>query len=354
MTALNTTAAALIAGVLCGCGVDVGDLDAPEPDLRTMAVGEETLRYEIVGSLAMYQGDIILGHAPDPPPRKIEHWPEGTIPYVISDEYAPAEREIVAREVDLATAQYRDRTGVELVARADQPDYVVIRPHPPGGGCGASALGRVGGPQPLYFEAYCGFGSLLHQLGHALGAVHEETRRDRDNFVILRMENVAPGREHLFDLAPQCFDDNGAYDYWSIMHGWAGEASIAPCDEEDDRGCTLVSRQGIDHYEMGQRNGLSRGDVDGLCGLYDDPTELSARTLADSPVHIALELEWRWVPTTGAVRIVSNRQGVLSERFPLPNGSGVFVYRLERGRHVLTIETLERCHSRFEYVVEVP
>lgn len=59
----------------------------------------------------------------------------------------------------------------------------------------ASFVGCQGGAQPVYMTDECSTGNLCHEILHALGLHHEHTRRDRDQYVSVQWENIAPG-EH--------------------------------------------------------------------------------------------------------------------------------------------------------------
>lgn len=58
----------------------------------------------------------------------------------------------------------------------------------------ASYVGCQGGAQRLYFSKICAVGNLCHELMHALGLHHEHTRKDRDQYVTIKWENILKGK----------------------------------------------------------------------------------------------------------------------------------------------------------------
>ena len=58
----------------------------------------------------------------------------------------------------------------------------------------ASSIGRKGGLQNLYIGSACkSLSTILHEMMHAIGFLHEHTREDRDNYIELKFENIKPG-----------------------------------------------------------------------------------------------------------------------------------------------------------------
>ncbi len=99
-----------------------------------------------------------------------------------------------------------------------------------GDGC-YSFVGRVmAGPQELSLQnntdSTClNSGTVVHELLHAAGILHEQSRQDRDNYVTINYQNMAADSFPQFDKEVGNYY-NTSYDYYSIMHYAAYDFSI--------------------------------------------------------------------------------------------------------------------------------
>uniref|UniRef100_A0A3P8W2S3 Metalloendopeptidase n=2 Tax=Cynoglossus semilaevis TaxID=244447 RepID=A0A3P8W2S3_CYNSE len=144
-------------------------------------------------------------------------WPKSSdgnvyIPYIIANQYSSSERETIVRGLRSFAAS----TCIRFTPmQTRQRDFVHIRSL---SGC-FSFVGRRGNEQTVSLSRRgCVFESIVqHELLHALGFNHEQTRSDRDNHVRILLQNVIPGMEHNFRKI-NTNNLNTPYDYNSVMH----------------------------------------------------------------------------------------------------------------------------------------
>ncbi|WP_269570091.1 M12 family metallopeptidase [Legionella tunisiensis] len=60
--------------------------------------------------------------------------------------------------------------------------------------------------------------NTVHEIGHALGLWHEQSRADREEFIRILWENIEEDHKFNFDQHLTDGEDFGSYDYQSIMH----------------------------------------------------------------------------------------------------------------------------------------
>jgi hypothetical protein len=189
-------------------------------------------------------------------------WPNATIPYEVDlVDFPVGSPEHDA--VDQAIAEWNDNSVIRLVPRIDEDDYIVFEDtDDPKNRCAAIGIGRKGNRQSVTCDLESGnfdAGSMMHEIGHAVGFFHEAQRQDRENFINIHEEDIEPGFEDQFTrIEGRILTD---YDCGSIMHypAMAFSSNGQP---------TIVALSAQCAQKIGQRVRLSGRDIWGASLLY--------------------------------------------------------------------------------------
>ncbi|WP_312337021.1 M12 family metallopeptidase [Sphingobacterium sp.] len=184
----------------------------------------------------------------------VSKWPNGEVPYMIANDFYDVSR------INEAISRYNAQTPIRLVPKQSwHNDYVVFVNHP---SASMSNLGRIGGPQQIHISTVAGYGTVMHEIGHAIGLFHEHTRSDRDEFV-----DVSPGVVNSIDY--QKYDTNfigfdvGFFDFNSIM--------MYPMSN------VLKNKSDPTYYWPVNRSDFSTGDISGISYIYGEAPYIDVR-----------------------------------------------------------------------------
>ena len=246
--------------------------DCPAPPARGVTVYRGlVLDYEVIDGMAVHGGDMVLGTAaeaaaaapsrePAEPERSeglarrdanaVQHlWPGGRVPYEIDERIEGEDLKVI----HAALEEWNSKTVIEFFPRTDEQQYALLVPRTLDVSC-SSGLGP--GSPTTVTTGGCGLRATLHELGHAVGLLHEHQRPDRDEFLAVAPLFYSVGwRREWWTYLDESDAGLGPYDYGSIMHYTEFPRNVTTLPP----GITLPSL------------GLSAGDIDGVARLYGQP-----------------------------------------------------------------------------------
>ncbi len=246
-----------------------------------------------VNGVAISEGDIIFGDAEkyfnntkDRSVRGLSNyvygtvWPNGVVPYRISGQLSVSATE----KVRAAIGAWNATGAVTMIERTDAtagayPNYIDFVSADQ---CASWVGFQNDGPQSIYTGDKCSEGSMIHEIGHAMGLLHEHTRPDRDSFVQINWNSINTDKRHNFDILDDAIP-LGDYDYSSIMHYGTHFFS-------NDNNPTISSLQNTG-VKIGQREFISEGDKNSMITLYQSEYSLVSSSSPSAEAGGTLQLD---------------------------------------------------------------
>jgi Astacin (Peptidase family M12A)/Papain-like cysteine protease AvrRpt2 len=247
-----------------------------------LTTGEQVITVTVRNGIAFLQDDIELGAYTPPSGRggaeligsvaNLQNgaWANNEIPYEVQLRH-PLQREIL-KAIDNINKQ----TNLQIIPkRAKHTNWVQFTSVPPGSLVGgSSSLGCIGGMQEIELNpSGASVGTIMHEILHAAGIMHEQCRPDRDEYVDIDLSAVPDGKKHNFEIC-QFVSTSSPYDFNSIMHYPAsafvqasGFYSITVKPKYRNQ---LKSK-------LGQRDALSAGDIATINRIYPKSAASSSR-----------------------------------------------------------------------------
>ncbi len=284
-------AAALLAGCAGAAAQQHGDLlTADEFQAIVTAQAQRILQsHRLPPGVRIIDGDMIFPLSFDPDVDgffQINQWAGGVVPYnTDSTSLTSAD---IANAV-AAMQSWAAVANVTFIARTNQADYIHFQDNGSGNN---SSIGHQGGVQNVNFTSGQSQWIVAHEIGHALGFLHEHQRPDRTSggFVTIRPCNVqgvtcdalgnVTGSTSIYNNNFPVITGQtvyGPFDFDSIMAYQRCSFSIccpagAQCNCTASNSCETIQPQGAYYAQwaatMGQRAHLSTLDQITMRGLY--------------------------------------------------------------------------------------
>lgn len=213
--------------------------------------------YQLVEGDIMLPVSVIEGRAT----YQATLWTNKIVPYVFHSSVSETNRNRTRAAMD----DWSEVSGLIFVPRTSQANYIEIinsgsvSGQPTGNW---SFVGMVGGRQYLSMYNWDWHYIIMHELAHALGFWHEQSRPDRDTYVTIQWANITSGTEHNFNIRNSA-STVGSYDFASIMH--YDDYSFSSNGQR-----TIVAKAGYESFQnvMGNRSYLTESDAAGMAHLY--------------------------------------------------------------------------------------
>ncbi|CAI4220889.1 unnamed protein product [Auanema sp. JU1783] len=167
-----------------------------------------------------------------------------TVYYFYDNTATSVERNVFEK----AVAYWRNSTCIEFQQSTTAVNRIKVFK---GQGC-YSYIGMIRGVQELSLGTGCdSVGTAAHELGHALGFFHTQSRNDRDEAISINIQNIVPSYVDQFDKESSSTNYNYGmpYDYGSVMQygGLSASRNSQPTmvardiDYQDTMGSDIVS-----------------------------------------------------------------------------------------------------------------
>ncbi|OXB83289.1 UNVERIFIED_CONTAM: hypothetical protein H355_001726 [Colinus virginianus] len=208
--------------------------------------------------LDLFQGDILLPTSQRNALRNDTYRWTFPVPYILSDNLDLNAKGVILQAFEM----FRLKSCVDFKPYEGEASYIFFRKE---SGCW-SMVGDLKNGQNLSIGAGCDTKAIVeHEILHALGFYHEQSRMDRDDYVTIWWDEILTGREHNFNKYDDGYitDLNTPYDYESVMH-------YAPFSFNKNESIpTITTKIPAFNDIIGQRLDFSTIDLERLNRMYN-------------------------------------------------------------------------------------
>lgn len=159
-----------------------------------------------------------------------------------------------------AIAHWQANTNIQFVQRTNQANYIEFIKDD---GCYSNGIGMIGGKQLISLDDGCTSGSAIHEIGHALGFFHEQTRADRDSYLIINWNNIEDDEDHNF----QTYEARGFQGFELGTLDWSSIMLYGPYFFSKNGSPTITTLSGATYSY--NSSVLSTGDIQTYNYMYN-------------------------------------------------------------------------------------
>lgn len=228
-------------------------------------INGDTINVEKINNDYVFQGDILLTEEQltNSDTLKgaggtffVETWKNNTVYYIIDNEWLDKEQVEMIRN---AIEYVEQNTIITFKEEIDGPNYIVFKWE---NDKMASCLGMKGGSQELFVADGAKLGNVIHEIGHALGLIHEHSRWDRNKSIIVHKNNIKEDKLHQYDKILD-FYRTSDFDFGSIML-YGSFVNV-----KNPSLSALTMNDGKTTWDS-PRKGLSFGDIIIITAMYQE------------------------------------------------------------------------------------
>ncbi|XP_065691169.2 meprin A subunit alpha isoform X1 [Patagioenas fasciata] len=244
---------------VCGTPVSVGHLSSEAAaDADAGEIFKDIPEINLAAGLDLFQGDIMLPKNQRNALRNETYRWKFPVPYILSDNLDLNAKAVILQAFEL----FRLKSCIDFKPYEGESSYIFFIKE---SGCW-SMVGDLKTGQDLSIGTGCDYTAIVeHEILHALGFYHEQSRSDRDDYVNIWWDEIIAGREHNFEKYDDDFitDLNTPYDYESLMH-------YAPFSFNKNESIPTITAK-IPAFDsiIGQRLDFSAIDLERLNRMYN-------------------------------------------------------------------------------------